>query len=164
MLRIEKALQNARGLQAELADIGVDVRLCDPVADDIVAAIYITGLAEESDQHILPDGDFYDGFEQQAVTFEEYRLRVIERLAQYYEGEAKSVADKWKELCGGEDTPLPNNLQARRKSLANTADKLHGLIKNEPPALNGGTITGFSKESHATRRRTSHCPTGTTSA
>lgn len=152
MLRIEKALQNARGLQAELADIGVDVRLCDPVADDIVAAIYITGLAEESGQHILPDGDFYDGFEQQAVTFEEYRLRVIERLAQYYEGEAKSVADKWKELCGGEDTPLPNNLQARRKSLADTADKLHGLIKNEPPALNGNDyrlLEGIARDPQA---------------
>lgn len=152
MLRIEKALQNARGLQAELADIGVDVRLCDPVADDIVAAIYITGLTEESDQHILPDGGFYDGFEQQAVTFEEYRLRVIERLAQYYEGEAKSVADKWKELCGGEDTPLPDNLQARRKSLADTADKLHVLIKNEPPALNGNDyrlLEGIARDPQA---------------
>lgn len=42
MLRIEKALQNARGLQAELADIGVDVRLYDPVADDIDDGQYVS--------------------------------------------------------------------------------------------------------------------------
>ena len=61
----------------------------------------------------------------------------IRDSSRHYEGEARSVADKWRELCGGEDTPLPDNLQARRDSLADTADKLHGLIGDEPPALNG---------------------------
>lgn len=135
MLEIEQTLQDIRGLQKELADIGVGMVLSDPVSEDIVACISIPDLDDEEDQHILPDGGFYDGFTRQEVAFDEYRLRIIERLTQYYEGEAKSVADKWRELCGGEDMPLPNNLQARRKSLADTAERLCELIKGEPPEL-----------------------------
>lgn len=155
MLRIEQTLQDIRGLQKELAAIGVDMALSDPVGEDAVACISIPDLEYVEEQHILPDGGFYDGFTRQEVAFDEYRLRIIERLTQYYEGEARSVADKWKELCGGEDMPLPDNLQARRESLADTADKLHGLIGDEPPALNGNDyrlLEGIARDlqAHAT--------------
>lgn len=133
MLRIEQTLQDIRGLQKELAAIGVDMALSDPVGEDAVVCISIPDLEYVEEQHILPDGGFYDGFTRQEVAFDEYRLRIIERLTQYYEGEAKSVEDKWRELCGGEDMPLPDNLQARRKSLADTAERLRELIKGEPP-------------------------------
>lgn len=133
MLRIKQTLQDIRGLQKELAAIGVDMALSDPVGEDAVACISIPDLEYVEEQHILPDGGFYDGFTRQEVAFDEYRLRIIERLTQYYEGEARSVADKWKELCGGEDMPLPDDLQARRESLADTAERLCELIKGKPP-------------------------------
>ncbi|MDB1432846.1 hypothetical protein [Bifidobacterium adolescentis] len=135
MLKVEQSLTDIHGLQKELADIGVDIVLSDPVGENAVACIVIPDLDHVEEQYVLPDGGFYDGFTRQEVAFDEYRLRVIERLAQYYEGEAKSVADKWRELCGGEGTPFPDNLQARRKSLADTAERLCELIKGEPPEL-----------------------------
>lgn len=152
MLRIEQSLRDIRTLQAELAAIGVDMALSDPVGEDAVACISIPDLEYVEEQCILPDGGFYDGFTRQEVAFNEYRLRVIERLSRHYEGEVKAIADKWRELCGGEETPLPDNLQARRKSLADIADKLHGPIGDEPPALNGNDyrlLEGIARDPQA---------------
>lgn len=141
MLRIEKTLQDIRELQKELADIGVHIELEDDTANstskDVVALVTMREPLKRNEiqrSRLILMRIHTDQCLENA--FPECRLRLIERLVRYYEDETKTITDKCKELCGGEEAPLPDSLQARRKSLADTADKLHGLIKDEPPALN----------------------------
>lgn len=135
MLNIEKALQDIRGLQDELAAIGVHIEL-EESKDGAVAYITAPCLHREDEQYICPDGNFHDGLGwYQIVPFYEYRRRLCVYLARYYEGEAEVIADKWSELCGGKPLPLPDSLKARKESLADTAVKLRDLIKDVPPKL-----------------------------
>lgn len=67
----------------------------------MVATVHIPSLYGETEQTVKLDGHVYE-CSHQAETFEEYRLRVIMRLADYCLQEAKDVPCKWAALCGGE--------------------------------------------------------------
>ena len=149
-LVVEKALQDVRGLQGELAAFGVTVELEDSDADGTVAAIHIPSLYGETEQTIQLDGLIGER-DHQAETFEEYRLRVINRLADYCEQEAKDLHSKWDALCGGETAPLPSNLKTRRRTLEDTAAKLRSLtLSGDPRALgeDGLALLGTTEKPH----------------
>lgn len=133
-LVVEKALQDVRGLQGELAAFGVPVELEDSDADGTVAAVRIPSLYGETEQTIQLDGRVCERGHQ-AETFEEYRRRVINRLADYCEQEAKDLPSKWDALCGWEAAPLPDNLKTRGKTLEDVALKLRGLLSGDPHAF-----------------------------
>lgn len=134
-LVVEKALQDVRGLQGELAGFGIRVELEDSDTDGAAAAIHIPNLYGETEQTIQLDG-LIGEHGHQAETFGEYRLRVIDRLADYCEQEAKDLHSKCDALCGGETAPLPSNLKARRSTLEDTAAKLRSLtLSGDPWAL-----------------------------
>lgn len=144
-LVVEKALQDVRGLQVELAAFGVAVELEDSDADGTVAAIHIPSLYGETEQTIQLDGLIGERGHQ-AETFGEYRLRVISHLADYCEQEAKDLPSKWDALCGGEAAPLPDNLKTRRKTLEDTAVKLRSLtLSGDPHALGEDGLTLLGK-------------------
>lgn len=149
-LVVEKALQDVRGLQVELAAFGVTVELEDSDADGTVAAIHIPSLYGETEQTIQLDGRVCERGHQ-AETLEEYRLRVISHLADYCEQEAKDLPSKWDALCGGEAAPLPDNLKTRRKTLDDTAVKLRGLLSGDPHALGEDDLTLLGEAGTAPR-------------
>lgn len=149
-LVVEKALQDVRGLQVELAAFGVTVELEDSDADGTVAAIHIPSLYGETEQTIQLDGLIGER-DHQAETFEGYRLRVISHLADYCEQEAKDLPSKWAALCGGETVPLPDNLKTRRKTLDDTAVKLRGLLSGDPHALGEDDLTLLGEAGTAPR-------------
>lgn len=151
-LVVEKALQDVRGLQVELAAFGVTVELEDSDADGTVAAVHIPSLYGETEQTIQLDGLIGER-DHQAETFGEYRLRVISHLADYCEQEAKDLPSKWDALCGGEAAPLPDNLKTRRKTLDDTAVKLRGLLSGDPHALGEDGLTLLGEAGHAPRSR-----------
>ena len=143
-LVVEKALQDVRGLQGELAAFGVIVELEDSDADGTVAAVHIPSLYGETEQTIQLDGRVCERGHQ-AETLEGYRLRVISHLADYCEQEAKDLPSKWAALCGGETVPLPDNLKTRRRTLEDTAVKLRGLLSGDPHALGEDGLTLLGK-------------------
>lgn len=150
-LVVEKALQDVRGLQGWLVGFGVPVELEDSDADGAVAAIHIPNLYGETEQTIQLDGLIGERGHQ-AETFGEYRLRVINRLADYCEQEAKDLHSKWDALCGGETAPLPGNLKTRRKTLEDTAAKLRLLtLSGDPHALgeDGLALLGKPAQTHS---------------
>lgn len=150
-LVVEKALQDVRGLQVELAAFGVTVKLEDSDADGTVAAIHIPSLYGETEQTIQLDGRVCERGHQ-AETFEGYRLRVISHLADYCEQEAKDLHSKWDALCGGEAAPLPDNLKTRRRTLEDTAVKLRSLtLSGDPHALGEDGLTLLGEAGHAPR-------------
>ncbi|MDB1432845.1 hypothetical protein [Bifidobacterium adolescentis] len=147
MLRIEKTLQDIRELQKELAAIGVNVGLKDPVADDMAVAVVVPCSNDVDEEWcICSDGHFCDH-----IPFYEYRRRLCSRLARYYRDEAEHIVNGWKELCGGEDTSLPDNLRDRHEAMEKAAEMLYDLIKDVPPML---TRWEYEKlKSHLLRER-----------
>lgn len=120
-LVVEKALEDVRGLQGELAGFGVPVELEDSDADGAVAAI-----------RILPNGRFYVGWsELDGVSFDRFRLLTIDSFIRYYERKSGVIGSRWKKLCDGEDEPLPVFLQVRVEKLEAVAVKLRGLVGEE---------------------------------
>lgn len=150
-LVVEKALQDVRGLQGELAAFGVTVELEDSDANGAVTAIHIPSLYGETEQTIQLDGLIGER-DHQAETFGEYRLRVISHLADYCEQEAKDLHSKWDALCGGETAPLPDNLKTRRKTLEDAAVKLRSLtLSGNPCALGEDSLALLGKASPDTQ-------------
>lgn len=129
-LLVEKALQDVRGLQGELAAFGVPVELEDSDADGTVAAVRIPSLYGETEQTIQLDGRVCERGHQ-AETFEEHRLFTINSLVRYYEHKPRIIEDRWEWLCDGADEPLPVFLQVRMEKLGDVAEKLRGLVREE---------------------------------
>ena len=86
--------------------------------------------------YIRPDGNICDGgCRGETVEFREYRTRLIDRLARYYEDEAESIPGKWAELCGRKGVPLPQVIRTRKERMEDAVKRLRGFIKDESPEL-----------------------------
>lgn len=139
-LVVEKALQDVRGLQGELAAFGVDdaIELIQPSFDSCVAVICRKFDEVEFDERdddcirILPNGRFHVGWgEPDGVPFDRFRLLTIDAFIRHYERKSGVIGSKWKELCDGEDEPLPGFPQVRMEKLGDVADRLRGLVRGE---------------------------------
>lgn len=139
-LVVEKALQDVHGLQSELAGAGVDdaIELIQPSFDSCVAVICRKFDEVEFDERdddcirILPNGRFHVGWGgPDGVPFDRFRLLTIDAFIRHYERKSGVIGSKWKELCDGEDEPLPGFLQVRMEKLGDVADRLRGLVRGE---------------------------------
>lgn len=140
MLSIEKTLQDIQGLQKELAAIGVGIELGEPIENDEVMTISAPCFFDDDGDmelhYIQPDGNICDGgCRGETVEFREYRTRLIDRLARYYEDEAESIPGKWAELCGRKGVPLPQVIRTRKERMEDAVKRLRGFIKDESPEL-----------------------------
>lgn len=140
MLNIEKTLQDIQGLQKELAAIGVGIELGEPIENDEVMTIsapcFFDDAGDMELHYIRPDGNICDGgCRGETVEFREYRTRLIDRLARYYEDEAGSIPGKWAELCGRKGVPLPQVIRTRKERMEDAVKRLCGFIKDESPEL-----------------------------
>ena len=81
---------------------------------------------------ILPNGRLHVGWgEPDGVPFDRFRLLAIDAFIRHYERKSGVIGSTWKELCDGEDEPLPGFLQVRMEKLGDVADRLRGLVRGE---------------------------------